>query len=503
MVKAVKSAKFSRVVNIIIILWFLASFVLLVGMESGFHFGISEVNDFSFLIPKGLLIDDAWYGVYFKESLIGYSYFYIKVLDIDEGKGYLMKNRSKLSLPVLSTIENIRIDTETRLGEDYSLKEFNIKLSSRGYFIKEKIKRLSGNKFSIYSETPGRHEEKQITMPKEVVSSLYSPINFNYFPLKKRTSISLYEPFLKKDVRLHLENKGRTTVDIEGNIFQAHRLILDLEGSRAEIFTDDNGMLLKGEVLGFKFLKQEPHSLFTGIKEKPPGDLIFSFSIPSPAIPEKEKLRSLKIEIRGLSPDFDPRHLTFYNQKAAKEKESLILDIEKTAPQRILDIPINREVLQRFSIEERLAKEDSQKLREVAVSVVSEEENILKIVEKLHSWIDVNIEKIPTFSLFNSDDVLKLRQGDCTELSILLVGFLRSLGIPAYVNIGLVYQDGRFFYHAWPSVFIGEWIDTDPALSQLIADATHIKLLKGVENQTGLLKFLGGLKIEVLEARYD
>ena len=91
---------------------------------------------------------------------------------------------------------------------------------------------------------------------------------------------------------------------------------------------------------------------------------------------------------------------------------------------------------------------------------------------------------------------------NCSEISALMVGFLRSIGIPSYVNIGLVHQDGRFFYHAWVSAYVGEWIDTDPALGQLIADATHIKLAKGLESQFKIFKFLNNLDLEVIEFNY-
>ncbi|MFC1599383.1 transglutaminase family protein, partial [Candidatus Omnitrophota bacterium] len=266
---------------------------------------------------------------------------------------------------------------------------------------------------------------------------------------------------------------------------------------------DENGLLLKGDILGFKFIKQQSGELFRQFRERPLDDIIFSFSIPASGIEEKENLRSLKLRIKGLPSDFKQEELCFFNQDTVRTGDSLTVAIEKTAPQNTLDIPLGRDILDEFSIKETLMREESQKLHKVALSVIGDETNIVKIVERLHSWIDKNIEKTPTFSLFNSSDVLQMKQGDCTELSILLVGFLRSLGIPSYVNIGLVYQDQRFYYHAWPSAFIGEWIDTDPALSQLIADATHIKLLKGVENQTKLLQFLGGLSIEIVETEYE
>ena len=82
-----------------------------------------------------------------------------------------------------------------------------------------------------------------------------------------------------------------------------------------------------------------------------------------------------------------------------------------------------------------------------------------------------------------------------------MIAMLRSQEIPSYVNIGLVYSEGRFYYHAWPSVYVGYWIDTDPALGQIIADVRRIKLLKGFNSQFELFKVIGKIKVEIID--YD
>jgi transglutaminase-like putative cysteine protease len=67
---------------------------------------------------------------------------------------------------------------------------------------------------------------------------------------------------------------------------------------------------------------------------------------------------------------------------------------------------------------------------------------------------------------------------------------------------GLVYQNGRFFYHAWPEVFVGQWVGLDPTFGQAPVDVTHIALVSGdLEQQVALVNQIGRIKIMILEAK--
>ena len=113
------------------------------------------------------------------------------------------------------------------------------------------------------------------------------------------------------------------------------------------------------------------------------------------------------------------------------------------------------------------------------------------------------IEIFPAFSIPNALDALSSREGDCNEHSSLTVALLRAVGIPARVEVGIVYVGGAFYYHAWIGIFMGgRWIASDPTFGQFIADPTHIKLeYGGFEEQAKLYKVINKLKISVLE--YD
>ena len=120
---------------------------------------------------------------------------------------------------------------------------------------------------------------------------------------------------------------------------------------------------------------------------------------------------------------------------------------------------------------------------------------------RIYAWVYEHIEKTPVISVPSALEVLKARQGDCNEHTVLFTALARAAGIPTRIAIGLVWSEtlGAFGYHAWPEVYIEGWVPMDPTLGEEIADATHIKLLNGsVEKWAGLLPFMGQLEIEVL-----
>ncbi len=79
----------------------------------------------------------------------------------------------------------------------------------------------------------------------------------------------------------------------------------------------------------------------------------------------------------------------------------------------------------------------------------------------------------------NALETLKNRMGDCNEHAVLFAAFARAAGVPSQIEVGLVHLRGRFYYHAWNSVFLGKWITVDALMNQIPADVTHISLGQG------------------------
>jgi transglutaminase-like putative cysteine protease len=118
---------------------------------------------------------------------------------------------------------------------------------------------------------------------------------------------------------------------------------------------------------------------------------------------------------------------------------------------------------------------------------------------ELNDWVHDYLEKTITFSVPSAVQVLESRQGDCNEHTVLYVAMARALGIPTRTAVGLVFVNGAFFYHAWPEVWMGEWVAVDPTFGQAPADAAHIRfVVGGLAQQVEIVRLIGRLQIDVV-----
>lgn len=121
------------------------------------------------------------------------------------------------------------------------------------------------------------------------------------------------------------------------------------------------------------------------------------------------------------------------------------------------------------------------------------------VAQRLTEWVYGELEKNVTLSVPSALQVLEARSGDCNEHTVLYVALARALGLPTRTAVGLVHIRGSFYYHAWPEVWLGEWVAADPTLGQYPADASHLRfLIGGLARQVELIRLIGRLQLEVI-----
>jgi len=148
----------------------------------------------------------------------------------------------------------------------------------------------------------------------------------------------------------------------------------------------------------------------------------------------------------------------------------------------------------------RLIQNDNPAIISQAKKIVNSENNPVLAVKLINDWTYSNIEKIPTVSIPSAVEVLKTLKGDCNEHAVLFAALTRAVGIPVKVVLGVVYLEGRFYYHAWNEVYIGKWVPVDSTFGQIPSDATHLKLIEGdISKSPDILKVVGKMKLEVIE----
>ncbi|HYJ18121.1 MAG TPA: transglutaminase-like domain-containing protein [Burkholderiales bacterium] len=143
--------------------------------------------------------------------------------------------------------------------------------------------------------------------------------------------------------------------------------------------------------------------------------------------------------------------------------------------------------------------------KEITADARSDEQKLRAILR----WLEANIRQEAADG-FSALDVLSSRRAECQGHTYLYSALARSSGIPTRVANGLVYSadHGGFLYHTWAESLVdGQWRAVDPTFGQLIADATHVKIIEGEEyaDVAPIVNLIGkvGAKIRSYEYRRE
>jgi transglutaminase-like putative cysteine protease len=207
---------------------------------------------------------------------------------------------------------------------------------------------------------------------------------------------------------------------------------------------------------------------------------------------EPDKLAHLKLKMAGV-----PETLFLDGGRQSYSDHILTIDREVLPDPSVLSIGTEAAFLK----PDPFIESDHPEMIEAAKKAVGTAVRPLEKARNLVAWVYSAIDKKPVLSVPTALETLRQRMGDCNEHAVLLAGLARAAGIPARVEAGLVYMDGRFYYHAWDSLYVGRWISADALMNQLPADVTHIRLIRGTSSeQTEILGTVGKITIQILEA---
>jgi transglutaminase-like putative cysteine protease len=136
-----------------------------------------------------------------------------------------------------------------------------------------------------------------------------------------------------------------------------------------------------------------------------------------------------------------------------------------------------------------------------ARQILGRERSPARAAALLTHWVASTIRRAPApaTGVPSAVRVLLSARGDCNEAVTLFVALARSAGLPARTVSGLLYLDGRFYYHAWAEVYLADWVAVDPTFDQIPADASRLAFaIGGLARQVELVPLIGRLRLEVL-----
>jgi hypothetical protein len=216
---------------------------------------------------------------------------------------------------------------------------------------------------------------------------------------------------------------------------------------------------------------------------------------------EARKVRRLVLSAEGLPAADLPRDGRQQVEEGPDGRTLLTLE-RPAAPAPCVRVP--PEIAPWLAADADLAS-DHEELRALARRVAGAETDLHRRARLLCAWVHANLRKTSRSFLSSALDVLRRREGDCTEHALLAAALCRAAGVPARTVVGLAYAGDEkrvFGFHAWIEAWCGTWTAMDPTWGEALADATHVKLAEG-RDPYALLPFLGEIRVKVVEVAAD
>lgn len=413
--------------------------------------------------------------------------------------GYVLKDYSLIRLPMGGTVREIYLDSYAVLALDLSLKNFTFGLVS-GDYTSDVFGEVRNGRLNIKLKSRNTESEASFDAPTGIFLPGVIPllVKVRGFPEGDFT-LPTFDPFSLSSSEIVVVIGPEEEVSTASGSAKGHLISLDVTGVASKMWVDGGGHVLREEETGGMMMVATTKERALEIPDVSTAgiDILDELAVPcSGKIDDPREAQSLTVRIDGLEPDLFDLEDDF---QSVISVSPLIVEIH---PGSIDSSTLSDR--RPYLASEPLVQSDHPKIVAAAGKIVAHEGTLRRKAEKISEWVYENVKKDYTVSLPSAVDVLDVRKGDCNEHSALFAALARASGIPTKICIGLVYKDGRFYYHAWPAVHLDGWVPKDPTFGQQIADATHIKLLEGgFDRQADLLRVVGKISITVLDNSPD
>jgi hypothetical protein len=145
-------------------------------------------------------------------------------------------------------------------------------------------------------------------------------------------------------------------------------------------------------------------------------------------------------------------------------------------------------------------------VRSIAAQAIAGATDPWDQAQRLTRWVTDHMTFDAGVAFAPAAEVARDRHGTCAAYAVLLASLLRAAGIPARVDMGVVYVDGVFAGHAWVEAHLrGQWVALDAAVpSDGPADAARIALARdALDNGPGAMlaafgRVVGRARVQVL-----
>ena len=481
-------------------------------------------------------IIEEWLGVYLGNKKAGYSSS-ISSPTTYEGKPVtreIGRGVTKLQLLGTSVEEEELTETISDLQFRPLYQKFDVKSNGSALHVEAKFDYLT-RKISCTIGEGADATQKEIEIPKgaDLATDSNALTRGKPIAIGQKLSFFYLDPLSVELKEAHVEVTGKAAIkDDNGKFVSVFLTKSDLASGKMTSWSDAKGALYRGELsmgpISMVMTREsKAHALdiayiapSLALPKKgsedtpvPPADFAVATAItPDKTIENPRKLHSLKVSIAGISNKklilSDERQIAsnILPGKKSGFSATYTLHDEVFDPANSLSLPIQQPGMELFLGKAAYLDTENVEIKKTALEIRGDETNVYKVCVAIRNWVNREMTPDPSIGVIRSaTDVYGRRRGVCRDYATLFTALARAAGVPTRLCAGIVYSQGKFYYHAWAECYIKKWVAFDPTLylpsfETEYVDATHIKFAQGdVTGMLNVVSIVGQLQIKVKE----
>jgi hypothetical protein len=481
--------------------------------------------------PSGFELSDAvrnvppganYYSVTMGGAQIGYA---INTVDTVP-EGLTVEDRLVLEVPALGEMQRTEARTVANLTNSLRLKDFEAGLAGEAGRFTARGQVSGDTLLSVELTSGGSNQTISVPLDEPIVLPAYVPLRIAFgggLEVGRTSTIRMFDPLLLQNRDVAVEVLAESTLVVPDSAaydstlmrwiparwdtLHAWQVRQTTQGVSLEAWIDDMGQIVSATTgMGFAFERSAFEIVFYNFERRDRSqiaealrnsDVIRQTAVASNVDLSRQTVREMRVRLLNV----DLAGFDLIGGRQSLIGDTLRIRQERAeAIQAQYRLPADSIEFAEYLAAEPLIQSTDPRIQAQARQIVGRRRDPRRAAELLNEWVYEALDKQITISVPSAVDVLESGRGDCNEHTVLYVALARAAGLPARTAAGLAYANGSFFYHAWPEVYLGDWVAVDPTFGQFPADAAHLRFtIGGLARQVELIRLIGRLELDVLE----
>ncbi len=442
-----------------------------------------------------------WYNLTIMDTKIGYMHTSAEKTEYQGEEMTRYKSNSVMNLKALGTDLALEITSIEYISVDLTLRHFLY--TSNMSDLKQVEGRIVDGIAYIKTTLNGETTESEVPVPPDTISAstgVESLLSQEGLKIGDKRTFHVFYYDLMKPVKTEIEVTGKETLTYQSEEKQVYVLdgTLDMMGGvTLKQWISPNGVSYRTEILLMGVpqvnTKTDRETAIGGIEEV---DLVLKTRILPTGKRPTPKAENFVADVKLNTGNIAEAIMSNPRQKLelrTPQSGRLVVHTPTVTVENCPELPIQNAESE-FLAASAYIQVNHPDIQVKAKEILDGEVNSWRAAEKLCRWVHTSItDKTISAGFGTSLKTLSSLTGDCTEHTVLFIALARAAGIPSRICSGIVFSKDAFYYHFWPEVYVGEWVQMDPTLGQVIADANHIQLWGNNLESDTMIEFAEGV----------